>query len=125
MLPGLLQDMYGDEWPHLVHRVVLEAALDVAWARTRLLHPRVKDVETFKRFTTGSHRVRRAMRSLGVEERIIKEGRPGLNPVEALADRMVEARTSPCGSLCPRRRIARFSWPTWEAGGTPLRTWPG
>jgi len=84
-----------------VHRVVLEAALDVAWARTSLEHPRVKDVKTFKRFTTGSHRVRRAMRSLGVEERIIKEGRPGLNPVEALADRMVEARTSPVGQPVP------------------------
>ena len=41
---GLLVDVYGDEepWRPKNHVAILEAAVNVAWARTRVVHPVVR-----------------------------------------------------------------------------------
>ena len=93
---GLLVDVYGDEepWRPKTHVAILEAAVNVAWARTRVVHPVVRygmdNTRTLPKkffFTpVNAHVLSRARKYLELPAKMRQTH--GIHIVQALADKV-------------------------------------
>ena len=93
---GLLVDVYGDEepWRPKTHVAILEAAVNVAWARTRVVHPVVRygmhNTRTLPKkffFTpVTAHVLSRARKYLELPAKMRQTH--GIHIVQALADKV-------------------------------------